>query len=116
MPSTPKPLAGEIWDVDFDPSAGREQGGIRPALVISHDAFNRTPNGLFFVVPFTGTDRNVRLHVRIAPTEGGRTKPSVMLCDQARAQRELRFLRRRGSVTMRTMQRIRAMVETCIDR
>lgn len=32
------------WDViraDFDPVAGSEQGGVRPAVVISNDGFNR---------------------------------------------------------------------------
>lgn len=33
-------LQGEIWNVDFDPIIGHEQGGCRPALILSQDAFN----------------------------------------------------------------------------
>ncbi len=33
-------LQGEIWNVDFDPIIGHEQGGWRPALILSQDAFN----------------------------------------------------------------------------
>jgi mRNA interferase MazF len=116
VPSTPEPRVGEIWDVDFDPRVGREQGGIRPALVISNDYFNRVPNGLLIVAPVTGTDRHIRYHVRIAPPEGGLTKPSVIMCDQARSQSEQRFLRRRGVVTPETVKRVQAMVGEFIDR
>ena len=116
MPSTREPRVGEVWDVNFDPRVGREQGGIRPALVISNDWFNRVPNGLYIVAPITGTDRNIRYHVRLAPPEGGLTKLSVVMCDQARAQSERRFLRLRGVVTRETVELVQAMVGMCIDR
>lgn len=116
MPNTPDPRLGEIWDVNFDPHTGREQGGIRPALVISNDRFNGVPNGLYFVAPVTGTDRNIRYHIRVAPGEGGLTKPSVIMCDQARAQSEQRFLRRRGSVSTTITTQVQVMVGLFIDR
>jgi mRNA interferase MazF len=107
---------GEVWDVDFDPQVGREQGGIRPALVISNDFFNAVPNGLYFIAPITGTDRNIRYHVRLQPPQGGLTKASVVMCDQARAQSERRFLRRRGTVDRELVELVQAMVGECIDR
>ena len=33
-------LRGEIYWADLQPVRGHEQGGIRPVLVLSHDAFN----------------------------------------------------------------------------
>jgi mRNA-degrading endonuclease toxin of MazEF toxin-antitoxin module len=36
----PHPARGEIWGVDLSPVLGHEQGGQRPALVVSVDAFN----------------------------------------------------------------------------
>jgi hypothetical protein len=33
-------LQGEIWNMHFDPIIGHEQGGFRPALVVSQGAFN----------------------------------------------------------------------------
>lgn len=116
MPSTPGPSVGEVWDVDFSPQVGREQGGIRPAIVISNDFFNGTPNGLYLVVPITGTDRGIRYHIRIEPPEAGLTKPSVIMCDQARAQSDLRLLRRRGRVVEERLKHVQAMVGECIDR
>jgi len=109
-------MAGEVWDVELDPQVGREQGDRRPALVISNDYFNRTPNGLFFIVPITGTDRHIRYHVRVAPPQGGLTRPSVIMCDQARAQSVLRFRRRRGNVSPEVLTQVQAMVGEFIDR
>jgi mRNA interferase MazF len=116
VPKPHEPVMGEVWDVDFSPHVGREQGGIRPALVISNDVFNRLPNGLYFVVPITGTDRGLRLHVRIAPPEGGLAKPSVIMCDQGRVQSDIRFLRRRGSVSEDVLRRVQELVGESINR
>lgn len=33
-------LRGEIWWADLNPVRDREQAGVRPVLVISHDVFN----------------------------------------------------------------------------
>lgn len=116
MQSMHEPKVGEIWDVDFDTRVGREQGGVRPALVISHDYFNRAPNGLLFVVPITGRDRDIRYHIRVSPPSGGLVKPSVVMCDRARAQSELRFLRRRGQLADDLVKGVQAMVGALIDR
>lgn len=116
MPSMPEPMAGEVWDLLLDPKIGREQGGYRPALVISNEYFNRTPNGLHIIVSITGTDRGIRYHVRPVPPEGGLSKPSVIMCDQARSQSVERFRRRRGSVSHETLRKVQAMVGEFIDR
>ncbi len=116
MATTLEPAAGEVWDVDLDPQIGREQGGRRPALVISNAAFNATPNELFIIAPITGTDRGIRFHLRMAPPEGGLTKTSVIMCDQAKAASALRFRRRRGAVSAETLAQVQAMVGVFIDR
>ncbi len=33
-------LRGDIWWADLNPVRGREQAGVRPVLVVSHDIFN----------------------------------------------------------------------------
>ena len=116
MPTTPAPMVGEVWDVDLNPQVGREQGGYRPALVISNDFFNEVPNGLHIIVPITGTDRGIRYHIRLAPPDGGLTKPSVIMCDQARSQSVMRFRRKRGVVSPELLHRVQAMVGGFIDR
>lgn len=116
MPSTPEPRAGDVWDVNFNPQVGREQAGIRPALIISTDRFNEVRNDLFIVAPITGTDRGLAYHVRVSPPEGGLTKSSVIMCEQEKSQSSERFLRRRGRVSEDTLRRVQRIVGTLIDR
>lgn len=71
---------GDIVYMDFDPQAGHEQRGRRPAIVISNDLFNRV-SSMTMVCPITHTDRGSPFHIRL----DGRTKTDgVILCDQAR--------------------------------
>ena len=34
-------LRGEVYWADLNPARGREQAGLRPVLILSHDLFNR---------------------------------------------------------------------------
>jgi len=71
---------GDIVYLDFDPQAGHEQKGRRPALVVSNNLFNRV-SSLTMVCPITHTDRKHPFHVRL----DSRTKTDgVIMCDQAR--------------------------------
>jgi len=71
---------GNIILVDFDPQAGHEQKGRRPALVISNDLFNRYSE-MAIICPITNTDKNHPLHIRL--NEETKTK-GVILCDQVK--------------------------------
>jgi mRNA interferase MazF len=110
------PKAGEIWNVNFSPQIGREQAGVRPALVISHDRFNKLPNGLHIVVPLTGTDRGLPHHIRVTAPEGGLGKDSLVMCDQVKSQSIDRFLDQRGVVHEATLRRVQQIVALFIDR
>jgi len=75
------PNKGDIMILDFDPQAGYEQKGRRPALVVSNDHYNRHCK-MVMVCPITNTDKNHAFHVRL----DSRTHTTgVILCDQMRA-------------------------------
>ena len=61
------PKQGDIIAVTFDPQAGHEQKGRRPALVVSKDLFNSS-TGLAIVCPITNTDSGFPFHVPIPKT------------------------------------------------
>lgn len=61
------PKQGDIIAITFDPQAGHEQKGRRPALVVSKDLFNSS-TGLAIVCPITNTDRGFPFHVPIPKT------------------------------------------------
>ncbi|WP_028574624.1 type II toxin-antitoxin system PemK/MazF family toxin [Desulfonatronovibrio hydrogenovorans] len=58
------PEQGDLIAITFDPQAGHEQKGRRPALVVSKDLFNSS-TGLAIVCPITNTDRGFPFHVPI---------------------------------------------------
>lgn len=61
------PRQGDIIAITFDPQAGHEQKGRRPALVVSKDLFNSS-TGLAIVCPISNTDRGFPFHVPIPKT------------------------------------------------
>ncbi len=61
----PKPLRGELWMIDLNPKKGREQKGVRPCLIVSTDAMNRSEFGTVILCPITTTETSE------LPMEGG---------------------------------------------
>lgn len=98
------PGYGEVWLADLDPTAGREQAGLRPVLVVSPTRFNR--GDLVLAVPFTRTDRGSPLHVRVEPPEGGVRAPSFAMCEQVRALSRRRLRQRWGIVEPGTQRAV----------
>jgi mRNA interferase MazF len=106
-----QPARGEVWLVNLDPVQGHEQGGPRPALVISITAFNRGPQQLAVILPITRTPARTDLHLPIQPPEGGLRAPSTVRCDQPRTLSTAhRFRTRWGVVSDSTL----ADVEMCL--
>lgn len=58
------PKKGDFVILTFDPQAGHEQKGRRPALVVSNTLFNRH-TGLTMVCPITKAFRNIPFHVAV---------------------------------------------------
>ena len=66
----PKPLRGEVWMFDLNPKKGREQKGVRPCLVVSTDALNRSDFGTVIICPVTTTERpHFRWRVPVATVD-----------------------------------------------
>jgi mRNA-degrading endonuclease toxin of MazEF toxin-antitoxin module len=77
------PKRGDMIRVDFDPSAGHEQQGTRPALVLSPEAFNRF--GLALACPVTRGGAFARGHAwTVAVVGAGLVTDGVVLCNQVR--------------------------------
>lgn len=74
---------GQVVWVEFDPVAGREQGGRRPAVIISRLAHIRAATTLVTVVPCTTTDRGWRNHIRITGPTSLR-QPTFAMTEQQR--------------------------------
>ena len=72
---------GDIIKVHFNPQAGHEQAGYRPALVISNNFFNQKTN-LTIVCPITNTNNRIPLHIPLDDRTG---TTGVILCEHVKA-------------------------------
>jgi len=97
---------GEVWFGDLDPIQGHEQGGPRPLLIVSVNAFHRGPSGLVVVLPITRTRRPIAFHVSIESGEGGLRASSAILCDQIRTITAERLRERWGHVSETTLRSV----------
>lgn len=103
------PDAGDIIWLSFDPQAGHEQAGHRPALVLSPASYNGL-TGLLLCVPMTTRVKGYRFEVAIAGKRGG-----VALADQVksfdwRARRATKKGRASDSEVAEVRARVRALV------
>ena len=92
------PRRGELWLVDFGEPIGREQAGVRPAVVVSTDALNEGPAGVVLVVPVTSAQRGLPSHVEIEPGDSGLDHVSYAKCEDVTSASEGRLIDRLGVV------------------
>jgi mRNA interferase MazF len=98
--------SGDVLLCDLNPAAGREQGGIRPVVVVSHHRYTVIP-GLFLAVPLTSRDRGLDHHVEVPAQDGtGLQRLSYAMTEQVRAMSDQRAGRRLGKVSDGTLSAI----------
>lgn len=99
-----------VW-LQFDPQAGREQAGHRPALVVSAQAFNEvTP--FVWVVPITSQVKGYPFEVRIPD---GLPVSGVILADQVKSlDRTARQLKVAGQAPPELVEEVMARIEAIL--
>jgi mRNA interferase MazF len=103
------PDAGDIVWLSFDPRAGHEQAGHRPAVVLSPAAYN-AKTSLIICCPMTTRIKSYPFEVMIAgPT------PSVVLADQVKSlDWRHRRAKKKGSASAPELAEIRAKLRALI--
>ncbi len=105
------PRKGDFLTLTFDPQAGHEQKGRRPALVISNDLFNQH-TGLAIVCPLTNTDRGYPFHLAV-PAESSLT--GFVMVEQVKsvdyAMRRAAFVER---APIAFVEDVLGLVDACI--
>ncbi|MGH8478031.1 MAG: type II toxin-antitoxin system PemK/MazF family toxin [Gammaproteobacteria bacterium] len=89
------PGRGEIWHVNLNPVAGKEQQGLRPVLVVSDKGFNRS--GLVLICPVAQGGNQARFAgFAVSLMDTGTETQGVVMCNQPRtidyAARAARFV------------------------
>ena len=103
------PDVGDIVWLHFDPQAGHEHPGHRPALVISPLGYNGK-TGLMLCCPMTTRIKGYPFEVRI----GGK-RPGVALSDQVKSlDWVIRKAKRKGTATAAELAEVRAKISALI--
>jgi mRNA interferase MazF len=106
---------GDVWLADLNPVAGNEQGGRRPCLVVSVDAYNRLPIHMAIVVPLTSRDRGLAHQPPIARAPSGLDERSFARPEDLRTISADRLVRRLGQATTDEIVAVAAVLRTFLD-
>jgi mRNA interferase MazF len=96
--------------VDLRPIRGREQDGVRPALVLSVNKFNHGPADLVIVLPMTTKRKNIPTHVLVPKGEAGLNEDSYIKCEDVRSISKDRLVRHMGDVTYPRIEQAQMLV------
>lgn len=111
MRSAEAPERGDLVWLDFDPQAGHEQSGHRPAMVLSRELYNRKA-GLALVCPVTSHAKGYPMEVALPP---GLKVQGVILADQLktvdwRARRASHIGRAPDGVVVEVLAKVLALL------
>lgn len=105
------PAQGDLVVLTFDPQAGHEQMGRRPALVVSVNAFSKATK-LAICCPITNSNRKTPFHVPV-PQNSGLT--GFVMCEQIKAiDYQARKMKRVGSASTEFLNEVLAVIDACI--
>jgi mRNA interferase MazF len=93
-----KPLRGEVWLADLDPTTGSEIRKTRPCLIVSPDSMNQHLHTIT-AMPLTSGSHPApfRVAVRFQGKDG------LLLADQLQTLDKRRFVKRLGKVSGPTL-------------
>jgi mRNA interferase MazF len=106
------PARGEIVWLQFEPQAGHEQSGRRPAVIISPREYNERV-GLCLCCPVTSQVKGYPFEVELP---SGLEVEGVVLCDQVKSvDWKARHARAIGSLPGRSVKEIQARILALIQ-
>ena len=101
------PRRGEVYLVNFDPVIGAEIRKTRPALILQNDIANRhSPLTIVSAITSQFEEPLYPTEVLLKAGEGGTSKDSVILLNQIRSVDKRRLVRRLGTLSPESMQRV----------
>jgi len=99
---------GEIWEMYFDPVKGSEQGGKRPAVIISGNLLNQYLN-VVIVCPLTTKIKKYKGNLILEPNaENGLEDISEVLTFHVRSVSKDRLKNKLGEISMKDVEFIKS--------
>jgi mRNA interferase MazF len=107
---------GDIWLVNFDPTAGREQKGTRPAVVVSSNEMDSSIIELAFVMPGTTRNRSLPNHITVHPSAVNKLKETTyFMAEQLRSVSIDRFEQQLGILSDKELFDIEEVLILLLD-
>lgn len=98
---------GEIWELYLDPTKGSEQGGRRPAVIISGNLLNKYLE-VVIVCPLTTSIKNYKGNLIVEPSkENGLKEKSEVLTFHIRSVSKKRFDKKIGMISEESIEVIK---------
>jgi mRNA interferase MazF len=107
-------LRGEIRWADLNPVKGREQAGLRPVLILSHDIFNER-SGTVIAVALTSRAPRAGFPLTLETRAAGLPKRSWVKISQIRTLAVERVGSRLGSASQEELARVVEGLNEIID-
>jgi mRNA interferase MazF len=98
-------LRGDIRWADLNPTRGREQAGLRPVLILSHDVFNQR-SGTVIAVAITSQPQRAGFPLTLQLEDDQLPKPSWVKISQLRTLAVERIGRRVGKATPEQLSQV----------
>lgn len=108
---------GDVFEAVLDPTKGSEQGGTRPAIIVSREIINEN-SPVVIIVPVSGKENHSRIYpsqVEIRSGDGGLRKDSVAMCEQVRAISKTRLTKGLGHLPNPVIVKINAALRIALD-
>jgi len=105
----------EVVLIDFEPVEGSEQGGIRPALVIQNNIYNKySPTTI--VAPITSKlyKKEYPTNVNLSKKDSKLNKDSTILLNQIRTIDKLRIMRKISSLNDEIMSKVNLAIKASL--
>jgi len=98
-------LRGDIRWADLEPARGREQAGLRPVLILSHDVFNER-SGTVIAVALTGQPQRAGFPLTLEIDSRNLPKKSWVKISQVRTLSVQRIGKKLGRATPEELSKI----------
>lgn len=106
------PRQGDIVYLDFNPTKGHEQGGFRPAIVISNNVFNMNTK-MVIVCPITSNIKEFPTHYIL---EDSQNIYGSVLCEHIRSiDYEIKNLKFIESASENDLLSVITLMNACIE-
>ena len=96
-----------MFHADLSPVVGREQGGVRPVLLVQNDTGNRhSPTVIAAAITSQTGKAKLPTHIELAANNYGLPKDSVVLLEQIRTLDKKRLREHMGRLDEASMHRV----------